>query len=140
MYRKDIFEAMRYIMGTNDSIKPNFAAVARKMGCDYRTARVEPDSVVVHDSLHGYRGIFANEVWVKSKVPEEEKKLDRLNHICSGIQWFLRKHRGITRLHLQSYLEWYVMIFGEEHGNRWMEDSLMPGLLQRKPILASMYT
>lgn len=52
MYRKDIFEAMRYIMGTNDSIKPNFAAVARKMGCDYRTAKAAYERLSSGEKQH----------------------------------------------------------------------------------------
>ena len=35
--RKDVREGVRKFM--NDGIKPNFAALARQYGCDYRTVK-----------------------------------------------------------------------------------------------------
>lgn len=44
MYRNDVLERMAYIMKTTqeekeDKIRPNFAKLAREMGCDYRTVK-----------------------------------------------------------------------------------------------------
>lgn len=69
-------------------------------------------SVITHDKLHGYSGAFdflvdKKEITVRSTEPEEEKALDHLNHLCAGVQWFLRKHRGIVKKRLNQYLSWY---------------------------------
>ena len=47
--------------------------------------------------LHGYSGAFnflvdKKEITVRATEPEEEKALEHLNHLCAGVQWFLRKH------------------------------------------------
>lgn len=62
-------------------------------------------SVITHDTLHGYSGAFdflvdKKEITVRSTEPEEEKALDHLNHLCVGVQWFLKKHRSIVKKRL----------------------------------------
>ena len=41
MYRNDIFERTAYIMKDSDKedIRPNFAKLAKSLGCDYRTVK-----------------------------------------------------------------------------------------------------
>ena len=50
---------------------------------------------------------------VRSTEPEEEKALEHLNHLCAGVQWFLRKHRGIVKKRLNQYLSWYEILYNE---------------------------
>ena len=38
MYRKDVLERIDYMFKKGD-LKPNFAKLAREMGCDYRTVK-----------------------------------------------------------------------------------------------------
>ena len=38
MYRKDVLERIDYMFRKGD-LKPNFAKLAREMGCDYRTVK-----------------------------------------------------------------------------------------------------
>ena len=65
--------------------------------------------------LHGYSGAFdflvdKKAIAVRATEPEEEKALEHLNHLCAGVQWFLRKHRGIVKKRLNQYLSWYEIL------------------------------
>ena len=82
------------------------------------TGYIADGSVITHDMLHGYSGAFdfladKKEITVRSTEPEEEKALEHLNHLCAGVQWFLRKHRGIVKKRLNQYLSWYEILYNE---------------------------
>lgn len=99
--------------------------------------RIKEGSTVVHDSLHGYKGLFSpsdgrTEVWVKSKVPEQETMLSDLNKACSGLKWFLRKHRGIKKRYLKYYLAWYEFVQNFSPTNTEFEELVFGKYLQKQ--------
>lgn len=99
--------------------------------------RIKEESTVVHDSLHGYKGLFSpsdgrTEVWVKSKVPEQETMLSDLNKACSGLKWFLRKHRGIKKRYLKYYLAWYEFVQNFSPTNTEFEELVFGKYLQKQ--------
>ena len=49
MYRKDVLERIDYMFRKGD-LKPNFAKLAREMGCDYRTVKKAYESAQDPDS------------------------------------------------------------------------------------------
>lgn len=99
--------------------------------------KIREGSIITHDTLHGYAGVFdaakpEKERWVNSGNKDEERLLDDLNHACSGIKWFLRKHRGITPCHLQLYLDWYRRIETDPQSTGQFEEGVLGNLLPRK--------
>lgn len=99
--------------------------------------RIKEGSTVVHDSFHGYKGLFSpsdgrTEVWVKSKVPEQETMLSDLNKACSGLKWFLRKHRGIKKRYLKYYLAWYEFVQNFSPTNTEFEELVFGKYLQKQ--------
>lgn len=101
---------------------------------------ISDGSTITHDSLHGYKGVFDDskpeeEKWVDSRNPEEEKELDHINKLCSGIKWFLRKHRGIHKAYLDSYLCWYEIMYNHEPKMTEFEDMVLGDVLQKKTAI-----
>lgn len=93
-------------------------------------------STIVHDRLRGYAGAFdsvkdGKEVAVSSKVPEEESALENLNHLCSGVKWFLKKHRGIVKRYLEEYLSWYETLYNRDPSVEEFEDRIFGDCLQK---------
>lgn len=102
-----------------------------------RKGRIKEGSTFVHDSLHGYKGLFSpsdgrTEVWVKSKVPEQETMLSDLNKVCSGLKWFLRKHLGIKKRYLKYYLAWYEFVQNFSPTNTEFEELVFGKYLQKQ--------
>lgn len=99
--------------------------------------RIGKGSTVIHDSLRGYKGMFSpsdgrTEVWVKSTVPEQEAMLADLNKACSGLKWFLRKHRGIGKKYLKYYLAWYEFVHNFSPTNTEFEELVFGKYLQKQ--------
>ena len=95
-----------------------FVAVVWLILINLAGKRYKQKRFITHDTLHGYRTVFdssnpAEEIYVNSQIPEEEEQLDHINHLCSGIQWFLQKHKGIRKANLDSYLSWYEIMHNE---------------------------
>jgi hypothetical protein len=98
------------------------------------------NSIITHDTLHGYKTVFdssnpAQEIYVNSQIPEEEEQLDHINRLCSGIQWFLQRHKGIRKTNLDSYLSWYEIMHNENPSLEMFESKIMGSLLQKRQIL-----
>ena len=101
---------------------------------------ISQGSIITHDTLHGYRTAFdssnpAEEIYVNSQIPEEEEQLDHINHLCSGIQWFLQRHKGIRKANLDSYLSWYEIMHNENPSLEKFESRIMGSMLQKRKIL-----
>lgn len=101
--------------------------------------KVGKGSTVTHDGLRGYRTVFdgaepKEEVVVRSQIPEEEKRLDHVNHLCSGVQWFLEKHRGIRKKNLESYLSWYELLYNADPSAERFEEMVLGNQLQKRQI------
>jgi hypothetical protein len=97
-------------------------------------------SIITHDTLHGYKTVFdssnpAEEIYVNSQIPQEEEQLDHINHLCSGIQWFLQRHKGIRKANLDSYLSWYEIMHNENPSLEKLESRIMGSMLQKRKIL-----
>lgn len=108
------------IVGVNKNISllPPQASLLRQEGRQGRaeSARGRPSSMTAYG---GYGGVFGHgrkEAAVKSTVPKEEALLTDVNWAYSG---FFRKHRGITKKHLNGYLA-----FSSEDGQSWTTISL----------------
>lgn len=94
-------------------------------------------SRITHDSLHGYRGVFDGskpefERWVNSQKPEEEKELEHINRLYSGIKWFLRKHHGIHKPYLDTYLCWYEILYNSDPDMPDFEEMVLGDILQKR--------
>lgn len=76
--------------------------------------RIRPGSVVTHDGYLAYGPVLERmgmgQEWEKSSSRLSRKAMQPVNSLCSSIRWFLRKHLGITRPHLQSYLDWFMWL------------------------------
>lgn len=99
--------------------------------------KIAEGSTLTHDSLHGYQGAFESsnpkkENWINSQKPEEEVKLDHINQLCSGVKWFLRKHHGIRKANLDSYLCWYEILFNLDPSETEFESLVLGSILQKK--------
>ncbi len=96
--------------------------------------RIREGTAVIHDRLRGYRGVFGRgrkETAVKSTVPKEEALLADVNRACSGLKWFLRKHRGITKKYLGGYLAWYELVSNLKPGVPEFEETVFGRFLQK---------
>lgn len=74
--------------------------------------KIEPNSILFHDELPGYRSAFSDlqlkeEIGIKSIDRKRRKLLSKINAACSSFQWFLFKHRGIRIKNYPSYTFWY---------------------------------
>ena len=92
---------------------------------------IDKGSTVTHDSLHGYKGALdvSKEITVNSKIPEQEARLGPVNHLCSGVKWFLRKHNGIRKENLDAYLCLYEIIHNEGPAVKAFTGWLLEGLV-----------
>jgi transposase-like protein len=99
--------------------------------------KIAEGSTLTHDSLHGYQLAFESsnprkENWINLLKPEEEKALDHINQLCSGVKWFLRKHHGIRKANLDSYLCWYEILFNLDPSEGEFENMVLGSILQKK--------
>ena len=66
---------------------------------------------------------------VNSKIPEQEARLGPVNHLCSDVKWFLRKHNGIRKENLDAYLCLYEIIHNEGPAVKAFTGRLLEGLV-----------
>lgn len=66
---------------------------------------------------------------MNSKIPEQEARLGPVNHLCSGVKWFLRKHNGIRKENLDAYLCLYEIIHNEGPAVKAFTGWLLAGLV-----------
>ena len=93
---------------------------ARVLGVGHVTAEelregwgdaLDSASLLIHDDLSSYSAALSKgirELVVKSRSRRALEILNPINRACSMLQWFLAKHRGITKKHLQGYLDLFV--------------------------------
>lgn len=80
---------------------------------DYWKDNICKGSLVIHDESTAYVFFDCHDGFIDESVNSkgaDKEKLDPVNHACSGLQWFLRKHIGIRKAYLPLYLKWYESI------------------------------
>lgn len=91
MYRKDVLEGVCYKMSTNEEekIRPNFAALARTYGCDYRTVKAAYDKRAAGQAEAPKRPPKPSKL-----DPFKETIIQKLAMPCkvSAIYYFIRKN------------------------------------------------
>ena len=123
-------------IGTDETGK----AVLNDIGCGHPSrielrkawdGIIDKGSTVIHDRLHGYKGALdvSKEITLNSKIPEQEARLGPVNHLCSGVKWFLRKHNGIRKENLDAYLCLYEIIHNEGPAVKAFTGWLLKGLV-----------
>lgn len=96
MYRNDVFERIIYIMNEkkkeDDEIKPNFALIARTMGCDYRTVKAAYEKIIAGEATDKTRAARPSKLEPFKAIIQE-----KLAMFCtySSIFHFIRK-KGYT--------------------------------------------
>lgn len=58
--------------------------------------------------------------------------LSDLNKACSGLKWFLRKHRGIKKRYLKYSLAWYEFVQNFSPTNTEFEELVFGKYLQKQ--------
>lgn len=100
--------------------------------------KIMPGSCLIHDDLTGYSAAFqdfklSKEIIVKSTDKGRRGLMEKINAACSSFQWFLQKHRGITKDYFDEYTIWYeTMANTHIKESRWYAayyfGSLLPGI------------